>query len=890
MRIRVSRRGWWICWCLIGSALPLGAWWEPHDNLSMPPTLPPVSAGEESNAAQSILTRLPLAFEPNRGQNDGRVLFLSRNPGYSLFLTARDAVFDLSGTARPLTFTWEDANPNAVAEGLAVLPGKRHYLRGNNPRRWVRDVTTYAKVRYHNLYPGIDLVYYGQQQRLEYDLVVAPGADPGMIHLGVAGLDALRLDDDGNLRLRLATRTLVLSKPVIYQETTGVKHVVEGGYVMLADNRVGFELANYDHSKPLIIDPVLSYSTYLGGNGLDQGKGVAVDSAGNAYVVGLTTSADFPVTMSAVQKSNAGGDADVFVAKFDSSGSLLFATYLGGSGADRGFAIAVDSNALYIVGDTTSMDFPTQNADQATSGGDIDSFIAKLSKDGSSLLFSTYLGGTMAEEGLGIAVDGSGNAYAAGATLSDDFPTTAVSPAFNINVNNQPCYDPSNPGSIIPCSDAYVAKYDAAGSLVYATYIGGSLEDAATAIAVNGTGESYVTGLTYSSTFAVTPDGFQQTPAGGFGDAFIVKLDGTGKVSYGTYLGGGGWDQGQAIAIDAGGNIYVTGATNSGSNGSTIPLPLTNALQLQYGGGTYDAFVAKINPTNAPSSQVRYLTYLGGGGKDFAFGIAVDGSGNAYVVGETTSTDFPLAADLQSTWFGRGNNFWGDAFITKINAPGSLSWSTYLGGADDDWANGVALNGSGGIYVVGSSFSSDFPMETPYQSGNAGNSDAILFKLTDSPVTADLQVSVSATPDPVSSGAILTYQLTVNNLSTSNDAGGVVVAATLPAGVTFKSAMPAGTCTAAGAQVSCNVGTIAAGTGVTTSLQTLVDTAGDITFTAERVRANQPDPNPGNDSASVTTTAAVGDSGGGTWSILEWLLGTIIYLLRRRNRVVIRLT
>lgn len=881
MRVAISRRGWWAC--LAGSALLSVVWWWHPGSLVMPPTAPAASAGKESISAHPA-AGLPFAFEPNRGQSDGRVLFLSRNPGYSLFLTAHGAVVGLNGAAQPLTFTWRGANAKPQAQGMAALPGKHHYLRGNDPTRWQRDIPTYAKVRYRDLYPGIDLIYYGQQQGLEYDLVVAPGADPASIRLHVAGMDALRLDDDGAVQLQVAGRALSLSKPVIYQETAGVKQVVAGGYVLLADNQVGLRLAAYDNSKPLIIDPVLSYSTYLGGSGLDQGKGVAVDSGGSVYVVGQTASGDFPVA-GALQSTNAGGEADVFVAKFDPAGSLVFATYLGGTGTDRGFAIAVDSTALYIVGDTTSANFPTQNADQPNPGGDIDAFVAKLSKDGSSLMYSTYLGGARAEEGLGIAVDGSGNAYVAGATLSSDFPATLGT--FNIGIA-QTCDDPSKPGTTIPCSDAYVAKYDAAGVKQHATFLGGYYEDAATAIAVNAAGEAYVTGVTYSPSFAVTQDGFQQAPAGGFGDAFIVRLDGAGNVSYGTYLGGGGWDQGQAIAVDAGGNIYVAGATNSGSSSSSTPLPLTNALQQQYGGGSYDAFVAKINPSNAPSNQIQYLTYLGGGDKDFAFGIAVDGGGNAYVAGETMSTDFPVATSLQSTWFGGGNNKWGDAFVTKINALASLGWSTYLGGGDDDWANSVALDGNGGIYVAGSSFSADFPTEHSYQTSSAGNGDAMLFKLSDSPVSADLQVSVSAAPDPVGSGETLTYQVTVNNLSTGNDAGGVVIVATLPGGVSFKSATPAGTCTAGGSQVTCRVGTIAAGGSAATTLTTVNNTAGDITFTAQVVRANQPDPDSSNNSASVTTKAAVGSSGGGAWSLLEWIVGMIIYRLRSRSGVVLR--
>jgi len=492
------------------------------------------------------------------------------------------------------------------------------------------------------------------------------------------------------------------------------------------------------------------------------------------------------------------------------------------------------------------------------------------------------LGGTLAEEGLGIAVDGSGNAYVAGATLSVDFPTTTGG-AFNLGSSGMNCDDPSNPGTAIPCSDAYVAKYDSSGGVQYATFIGGHFEDAATAIALDSGGQAWVTGITYSTDFPVGSNGFQQKHAGGFGDAFVVSLNGSGGIAYGTYLGGGGWDQGQAIALDSSDNVYVAGATNSGAT-NTLPLPLINALQLQYGGGTYDAFVAKINPSIAPTGQLQYLTYLGGDGKDYAFGIAVNGSGNAYVVGETTSKDFPLNTALQSRLFGSGPKFWGDAFVSKIDQSGNvLNWSTYFGGFDDDWAYGVALDGSQGIYVSGSSFSPDFPTEAPYQPGSAGEGDAMLFKLSESPVTADLQVNVDAAPDTVDIGRTLTYQVTVNNLSTSNNAGGVVIAATLPGGISFRSAAPAGTCTAVGVLVTCDIGSIAAGGSATTSLETISNTAGYITFTARIVRTNQPDSDLSNNSASVTTIAAVGDSGGGAWSLFDLALLAICYLIRKKQ-------
>jgi len=472
MRVAVSRRGWWACWFLAGSAVLGAAWWGQHGDLAGPPGVPLALAGKETGAAQALIAKQPLAFEPNSGQSDSRVLFISRNPGYSLFLTAQGAVLGLNGVAEPLSFTWQGASAKSHARGVAALPTKHNYLRGKDPRRWQRDIPTYEEVCYSNLYPGIDLIYYGRQRHLEYDLVVAPGADPAAIRLQVTGMDTLRVGDDGALRLQVADRDLMtLSKPLIYQEAAGAKRRVEGGYVLLADNQVGLQLAAYDRSKPLIIDPVLSYSTFLGGSGLDQGKGVAVDSTGDIYVVGQTASADFPGS------GKTSTDTDAFLAKYNAGGALQYTTYLGGSGTDRGFAVAVDSAALYLVGDTTSADFPIQSADQSAPGGNIDVFVAKMSSDGTNLVYSTYLGGTLSEEGLDIAVDGYGNAYVAGASLSSDFPTT-TGDAFNIGSTGDNCDDPSHPGTAIPCSDAYVVKYDSTGVKQYATFLGGYYEDA----------------------------------------------------------------------------------------------------------------------------------------------------------------------------------------------------------------------------------------------------------------------------------------------------------------------------------------------------------------------------------------------------------------------------
>lgn len=462
--------------------------------------------------------KLPLSFEANRGQSDPRVRFLARSPGYTLFLTPAEAVLvltrperqgpgegpRLSGegpklrgrpdgrevTRAALRITFAGASPRLLVEGREE-PGKANYFRGNDPAKWRTQVPTYARVHYRDLYPGIDLVWYGNQRELEYDLVVAPTADPGQIVLGIEGADRLEIDAGGDLVLHTAAGAVRQRKPLVYQEADGVRRTIAGGYVLKDAHQVAFQVGAYDAGRPLVIDPVLVYSTYLGGsNTHDSGLGIAVDGFGNAYVTGYVfwghTSADFPTTAGAYQTAFGGG-TDAFVAKLDPTGSsLVYSTYLGGSEWDSGRGIAVDdSGNAYVTGYTSSTDFPTVNAVQPAFGGGGDAFVVKLDATGSRLEYATYLGGRGADVGTGIAVDASGNAYIVGSTASPDFPTAnAVQPASG------------------GFDDAFVVKLDATGSaFAYATYLGGRDGDAGTGIAVDGSGSAYVTGWTQSNDF-----------------------------------------------------------------------------------------------------------------------------------------------------------------------------------------------------------------------------------------------------------------------------------------------------------------------------------------------------------------------------------------------------
>ncbi len=620
----------------------------------------PVAAASDARISESYGS-LPLHFEANQGQAHKDVRFLSRGVGYGLYLTSSEAVLVLTNPdakrdghdtqARPeaempakpvaLRMSLVGASRKPLASGLEELPGKANYFIGKDPAKWRSNVPSYAKVHYREVYPGIDLVYYGNQRSLEYDFVVAPGADPRKIALTFKGADKLEIDAKGDLLLHAAGGTVRQKKPVIYQEMDGVRQEIAGSYVRKGAKRVGFKMAAYDLSRPLVIDPVLSYSTYLGGSDRDStgssdstGK-IAVDSDGNAYVTGTTgwfgPGSNFPTTPGAFQP-NIGNDpmcppctgGDVFVTKLNPTGTgLVYSTFLGGSGSDQGLGIAVDSaGSAYVTGITSSSDFPTTagafETFNGTFNGNMVAFVTKLDAAGSMLLYSTYLGGSSA--GAGIAVDTAGSAYVTGWTFSENFPTTAG--AFD---TTPPIRDESGFGNV----DAFVTKLNPAGSmLLYSTYLGGSGNDRGLGIAVDAAGSAYVTGVTLSRDFPTTAC-CRPSPAGAADDAFVTKLDPTGSMLvYSIYLGGGEFDQGNGIAVDAAGNAYVTGSTAS----SNFPTTAGAFQTTQPARGARGGFVTKLNPLG---SALVYSTYFLPGSD-----IAVDAAGSAYVTG-SAGPDFP---------------------------------------------------------------------------------------------------------------------------------------------------------------------------------------------------------------------------------------------------------
>jgi hypothetical protein len=661
-----------------------------------------------------------LSFEANQGQADKGVQFVARGPGYTVALNATEAAFTLTkpaaspalaGPAEPAVVRMQllGSNPTAPGTGVEQLPGQVNYVRGQDRAQWHTGVPTYAKVEYQQVYPGVDLVYYGNQQHLEYDFIVAPGADPSAITLAFASAGRVDLDARGDLVLHTAGGDVREHKPFIYQEVNGVRQEIPGGYVLNDPYRVGFQLGAYDPARPLVIDPVLASSTYFGGDGYhgeyfspdkDTANDIAVDAKGDVYVTGATNSLGR-------------WDADVSVVKFDPTlSTVLYATFLDGWGWDDiGNGIAVDAAGnAYVTGSLGSVSL----------GSEV--FAAKLDATGSPLggyfVFFGSLDGYGVDTGHGIAVDLAGNAYVTGETgLSAQFPTTPG--AF------QPAYGGG-------WCDAFVVKLNGQGAFVYSTYLGGSTSDEGYAIAVDAHGNAYVTGATDggpASAFPTTPQAFQPTSGGGV-DAFVTKLNAQGSaLVYSTCLGGILADEGHAIAVDAAGNAYVTGTTVTLENDFPVtPGAFQTTADGGVGAGTLDAFVTKLN---ADGSALVYSSYLGRGGYSLGtegYGIAVDAAGNAYVTGDTI--DFPTVNPFQGQLAGMS-----DAFVTRVNPAGSaLIYSSYLGGSASDVGLGIAVNAAGNVYVAGTTSSLDFPT-TPgaYQphngGGDGGFSDAFITKI-----------------------------------------------------------------------------------------------------------------------------------------------------------------
>jgi hypothetical protein len=659
-----------------------------------------------------------VVFEPNVGQTAPEVRFVARCRGYTAFLTT-DGV-TLRGARRgpdgapALSLRLLGADPAPVWEGCDTLRGRVNYFCGADPARWRAGVQTFARVECRGSYPGVTVLYHATPDRqLEIDFRLEPGASPGVIRLAVAGAPAMELTPDGDLVVRSGGHEVRLRPPAIYQTAGAARTRVAGGYRLSDDGEIRFDVGSYDVERPLVIDPVLVYSTYLGGTDDEIGStAIASDADGFAYVAGLTESLDFP-TANAFQPAAGGSVTDAFVAKLDPTGSaLVYSTYLGGSSFDECTAIVVDAaGSVVVAGRTSSEDFPvTAGAAQGTNGGgDMDAFVTRLDPAGSTLVFSTFLGGSNSDIAYDVALDAGGAVYVAGFTRSPDFPTVG----------------PVQPSLAGTRRDAFVTKLAADGqSILFSTYLGGSEDDAGHSIALDDEGSIYVAGYTESPDFPATANAVQPAFGGGTRDAFVAKLSLAGgapgddyEVAYCTFLGGSGADGSvfrNALAVDRGEAILVT-------TSASADFPVVNALQPAFGGFA-DVVVARLA---ADGGSLLFSTFLGGPGNDSGDGVVVDEQGNIVVVG-FAHAGFPTELPIQASDAGNGA-----AFVSVLTGDGRLLlFSTFLGGSTTDRATGVAVDPRGRVYVTGWTRSSDFPVTAGVlQPALNGESDVFVAKL-----------------------------------------------------------------------------------------------------------------------------------------------------------------
>ncbi len=660
-------------------------------------------------------SKIPLSFIPNVGQMTPPWQFQAQGISEKFFFSS-DHILMLSGTSTfPFALHFLGASPDVEITSENRMPGIINYFVGNDPSRWYTNLPTYTNIIYRQLYPGIDLRYDGEQGFLKGTFTLATGSNPDDIHWCYGGQTSVSINEttgdllvkqrhsDSTITSSVEIELLRESAPLAWQEINGRWILIPIKYVLLGDHNclssrkiaIGFDVGQYDRSYPLFIDPVLEFSTYLGGTHDDIGLSIAVDSVGNTYVTGTTQSNDFPVAM-AWQPDYGGGTcayfpcSDAFITKLSADGStVLYSTYLGGSGSDEGWDLSVSSNGdVYVTGDTSSVDFPTVEPFQSVLAGERDAFFAKLDVCG-RLVYSTYLGGTETDVGTGILYS-AGNIYIAGATYSSNFPTE----------------NPFQSG-LAGWSDAFVVNFNVdSTTMLYSTYLGGSDQDFAYHLTVDGDNSVYVTGPTRSNDFP-TEEPFQAARSGEQ-DVFVTKLSQDGAtLIYSTYLGGSEWDEGHSIAVDTNGNAYIVGNTMSAD------FPLTQPFQSSRKGYS-DAFISRIK---ADGSGLDYSTYLGGEEDEIGWDIKVDDKENVYVVGKTFSLDFPVAHPLQGfNSDGCLSGSCSDAFAVKLKADGqSLLFSTFFGGSDSEDARGIAVDSEGDIYITGRTWSIDFPVINAFQ-------------------------------------------------------------------------------------------------------------------------------------------------------------------------------
>lgn len=653
-----------------------------------------MSINTDENTLKETFLRRPDAFIPNVGLfNTGVYYFIQKNDSCIFFLSDR-IVFDFAGapsedgtqSRAAIALVFDKSNADIMPKGLSPGAGVMNFYIGNNPARWKDNVGTYQKLMYQNVWPGVDLLLQSDGEKLKCNWIVGSGADPEQIVMRYLGADALEPDGTGNLTVRHALGSMTDACPVAFQELDGVKTQVACSFCIKDEMTVGFEIGSYSAAAPLYIDPAVSYTTYLGGSAADSINGISVGLTGTAYFVGQTASANFPIVAGAYQAALA-GTANAFITQIASDGaSLIYSTYLGGSGTDGGLAITIDpSGAAYLTGFTTSADFPTMGPYQAALAGAQDAFVSKLSPNGGALTFSTYLGGAAGSTtGRGIAVNIFGQTFIAGETSSASFPTTGG--AFSTTFNGG-------------ASDGFVSLLSSSGgSLLVSTYLGGSGADIIYSLALDSSDFVYVAGSTDSADFPTTTGAFQ-TALTGAQNAFATKFqEDLSAPIFSTYLGGTATDTALGVAVDANFLACVTGSTTSGD------FPVTaGAFQTAFGGAG-DAFVTKFS---LDGGSLVFSTYLGGSGADTGNAITLDAAGHVWLAGSTTSADFPITPTVIPSSL-TGTQDW---FISMLSADaGTLLVSYYLGGTGTQTAAGIAVDAQGAVYVAGSTSSTDFPV------------------------------------------------------------------------------------------------------------------------------------------------------------------------------------
>ncbi len=681
--------------------------------------------------------RLPLYFIRNEGQADRRASFYAKTRSYTLWFSADGLVFDRTnaaaaesemtaspGSGRPAVrenfrrdvsrLEFVGANQDPEISGEREQPCRVNYFIGNDSSKWKTAIATFAEVRYRGIYENIGLRVYGVESRIEYDWEVLPGGDPEAIRFRYAGVQHTTITPAGDLRVETATGELTHKRPAAYQEIDGRRVAVAAKFKRLGKNEYGFEVGGYDMGRKLFIDPLV-YAAFLGGSNESSKeyiRGLALDGSGNAYVTGYTTASDFPATAGAFDV-NANGSHDVFVTKINATGTaIVYSTYLGGSNYEYGTSLALDAgNMAYVAGLTCSANFPTTAGAYDTSYNDgVDAFIVKLSADGSGLAYSTFLGGSGRDEAYAIVYNGT-NLFVTGTTYSPDFPTTAAAYDTSFNGGEQ---------------DVFVTKFNQTDSdLKYSTFIGGSNWDWGNAIAVDGSGNAYVAGGTWSSDYPVTAGAFDVTRNNS--DGIVTKINTSGSaLVWSTYLGGSGYGAAYGIQVDGSNCATVCGYTDSSD------FPVTpGAFDVSHNGG-YDAYVCKFN---AAGTALVYSTYLGGSGEEsVGRSLALGADGSAYLAGSTTSADFPATSGAHDTSY-NGNQ---DAFVARLTADGSgLAYSTFLGGALSlDYGRAVAVRGDDFCMVGETADAADFPV-TPasFDTTYGGLGDTFVAKFSSRAVT-----------------------------------------------------------------------------------------------------------------------------------------------------------